>query len=221
MKKSRPLILTFSLLFACTICKSQVNEVKETQALPSEHKVLKEVNGDLDNDGIAEKLVIYDTNTETEMGTERQIHIFKKKNYNWELWITSIGAVLPSAHGGMMGDPFEDVSIERGCIVITHFGGSRQKWNYIHRYRFQQGEFQLIGATISYGSPCDYFETLDYNLSTRKAIYKKEIDNCEENSTKVINETIILKKKPLPKMNGFYPGDNEILFPKHKAEMYF
>lgn len=221
MKQKSTALITLLLVFVFSIGKSQIIQRDEDQSFPSDYKIIGEAEGDLDKDGIAERVIIYDTDVETEFGTERQIHIFKKKNYNWELWKKSIGAVLPSTHGGMMGDPFERIVIERGCIVIHHFGGSRQKWNYTHRYRFQQGTFQLIGATIVYGSPCDYFETLDYNLSTGTAIYKKESENCDDDSSTEQNETINRKKKNLPQMDGFYPGDNEILFPKLKAAMYY
>ena len=126
----------------------------------------------------------------------------------------SIGAILPSQQGGMMGDPFEGISIERNCIVINHFGGSRQKWNYTHRFRYQSGDFQLIGATVTFGSPCDYFFTFDYNLSNGKINYEKETEDCEHENSKIEKEEMIIKLETLPKMNGFYPGNTELKFPQ-------
>lgn len=179
--------------------------------------------GDLDKDKVAEKVVVYDTKREIEMGTEREIHIYKKKNGNWRLWHKSIGAVLPSEHGGMMGDPFESLSIERGAIVIKHFGGSRQKWNYTHRFRYQKSSWELIGTTINYGSPCDYFEDFDYNLSTGKYIYTKEVQECEGDNPKTTdksNKEARKKLSRLPKMDGFYPGDNQFVI-SDGVEMYY
>ena len=111
-----------------------------------------------------------------------------------------------------MGDPFEGISIERNCIVINHFGGSRQKWNYTHRFRYQSGDFQLIGATVTFGSPCDYFFTFDYNLSNGKINYEKETEDCEHENSKIEKEEMIIKLETLPKMNGFYPGNTELKF---------
>lgn len=37
---------------------------------------------------------------------------------------------------------------------------------------FQNENWYLIGAKTSYGAPCDFWETLDYNLSTGDAIVK-------------------------------------------------
>ena len=68
----------------------------------------------------------------------------------------AIGGVLPSEHGGMMGDPFEGLSIDRKCIVIHHFGGSRDKWKYTHRFRNQNRDWELVGSTIQFGAVCDY-----------------------------------------------------------------
>lgn len=121
----------------------------------------------------------------------------------------------------MMGDPFEGISIERSCIVIHHFGGSRQKWTYTHRFRYQNGDFQLIGATVNEGSPCDYFVNVDYNLSNGKINYEKETENCDDESTTVEKDSILLKLATLPTMNGFSPGSNELKFPKTGATVYY
>ena len=181
---------------------------------PTGYKKLGQATGDLDKDGQAEQVIVFDTERNGEMGTERDIQIFRNTDDAWELWHTSIGAVLPSEGGGMMGDPFQEVNIENGCIVFSHFGGSRQKWNYIHRFRFQNGTWQLIGATMNYGAPCDSWENLDFNLSTGKINYEKETENCEdgEENRKTVKESKEFSHKlpALPNMDGFIPGENEL-----------
>lgn len=221
MKKRLFTSILVLLFFSFTSCKKQENKKIEVVQIPESFKILKEIEGDLDKDGVSEKVIVYDTEKETDFGTERQIFIFKKMNNKWEFWKKSVGAILPSKHGGMMGDPFEGISIERNCIVINHFGGSRQKWNYTHRFRYQNGDFQLIGATINFGSPCDYFLTTDYNLSNGKINYKKETEDCENKSSKIEEENIILKLETLPIMDGFYPGNNELKFPKSETKIYY
>jgi hypothetical protein len=189
------------------------------------YEVIAETKGDLDNDGIEEKVVVSNTDKEGEMGIEREIQIFKNNNGKWILWHTSKGAVLPSQHGGVYGDPFSEISIEKGCIVIGHFGGSRQKWHYYHRYRFQNGSWQLIRATVNFGSPCDYWENLDYNLSTGKVVYKKETETCDEEHDQVITKTenkeFTKKVKALAPMDGFYPGNNEIKLPDSDQTFFY
>lgn len=188
---------------------------------PESFEILNEAEGDLDKDGVSEKVIVYDTKKLTDFGTERQIFIYKKNNYNWVIWKKSVGAILPSQHGGMMGDPFQEILIEKNCLVINHFGGSRQKWSYTHRFRYQNGNFQLIGATVNFGGPCDYFVNFDYNLSTGKINYKKETENCEKDSSTIETKNIIKKLKTLPPMDGFYPGDNKLTFPNSKIIIYY
>lgn len=192
---------------------------------PVGYKFLAGAKGDLDKDGQEEKVVVYDTGRQTDFGSEREIQIFKIKGNAWELWHKSIGAVLPSEHGGVMGDPFEAASIENGSLVLSHFGGSREKWHYKHRFRFQNNDWQLIGATVNNGAPCDYFEDFDFNLSTGKIGYKKTTEDCEKSDehpvTKVIQKDFVVKPKSLPSMDGFHPGENQIKLPKTDIEFYY
>ncbi|WP_308990388.1 hypothetical protein QLS71_002750 [Mariniflexile litorale] len=221
MKKRLSTYILVLFIFSFMSCKNQENKKSEIIQTPKSFKILDETKGDLDKDGISEKVIVYDTEKETDLGTERQIFIYKINNDKWELWKKSVGAILPSKHGGMMGDPFEGISIERNCIVINHFGGSREKWNYTHRFRYQSGDFQLIGATVNFGSPCDYFFNFDYNLSNGKINYEKKTEDCENESSKTEKEEMVRKLETLPTMNGFYPGNNELKFPKPETTIYY
>lgn len=187
----------------------------DTVATPEGFTKLQEAKGDLDKDNQEEMVIVYDTKKETELGTERQLHIFKKEGGGWKLWHQSVGAVLPSEHGGMMGDPFEGISIERGSIVVSHFGGSKDKWSYTHRYRYQNGAWQLIGATINYGAVCETWKNYDYNLVTGKIEAKIETESCDDegrpkDSTQTEQFTFVSKPAKPVLMDGFYPGDNEV-----------
>ncbi len=213
---------TIILFFTSFIsCFSQDNKRIELIKAPESFENIGEAEGDLDKDGIPEKVIVYDTKKETDFGTERQIYIYKKDIDKWKLWRESIGAVQPSEHGGLMGDSFEGISIERNCIVIYHTGGGRQKWSYTHRFRYQNDDFYLIGATVNFGSPCDYWENFDFNLSSGMIEYEKETENCQKKTSVIEKKQIKRKLKTLPKMNGFYPGDNEIKFPNSEIIMYY
>ena len=192
---------------------------------PVGYVFLASAKGDLDKDGQDEKAVVYDTGRQTDYGSEREIQIFKKKDTGWELWHKSVGPVMGSEQGGVMGDPFEGLSIENGSLVLSHFGGSREKWHYTHRFRFQNNDWQLIGATVNNGAPCDYFEDFDYNLSTGKIDYKKTTEDCEKSEehpvTKTTQKDFVVKPKALPSMDGFHPGENQIKLPKTDIEFYY
>lgn len=180
--------------------------------------------GDLDGDGIPEKVIVYTTPREGSIGMERELRIYKAGKTQWELWHTSIGPLLSDQHGGMMGDPFEYVEVKRGSIVICHYGGSMQKWHYTHRYRYQNDNWKLIGTTIGYGTECNEWETLDYNFSTGKVIWRKETQECEDTERKTeqtgYKEWI---QKPLRShnMDGFAVGENELKVPERYYPMYY
>lgn len=194
-------------------------------ALPKGYIILADTTGDLNKDGLPERLVVYNTPRQTDFGSERELAIYQQKNGRWELWHTSVGAVLPSEHGGTMGDPFDGIAVENGAITINHFGGSRHRWYYIHRYRFQQEDWYLIGATIQAGEPCQYWETMDYNLSTKKAKFTREKEACEEEEGSdelvLVNKTFEIPTPQLPKMDGFYPGDTPVDFPELDTKIYY
>jgi len=77
-------------------------------------------------------------------------------------------AVLDGNEGGVFGDPFDGLLIERGTVVISHYGGSRDRWSYTHRYRYQNGQWMLIGLTLGNTDTLDleHFDDQDINLST-------------------------------------------------------
>lgn len=183
-----------------------------------------EVLGDLDKDGVDEKVIVSDTSKEGDFGIERKISIYKFANDSWHLWHESQGAVLPSKHGGGMGEPFDGITIENGCIVIRHSGGSRSKWSYTHRYRYQNNNWFLIGATISFGEAACAWDTFDYNMLTGKLEVEKYRTTCDGED---IGEEIIdkyaatIKIENLPLMDNFYPGDNEVKISEHSDVFYY
>jgi len=184
---------------------------------------IAEAYGDLDGDTISEKIIVINTSKQSDFGTIRNIEVYKKENGDWKLWHKSTGAVLPSGHGGMMGEPFSGITIERKCIVINHEGGSRGRWAYTHRYRFQNNDWYLIGATITFGTNCEYWKTYDYNLITGRVEAQHIDESCEEDSEEADKDEkfSFVLKGALHKMDNFYPGDNEVKIPGKEHSFYY
>ena len=177
--------------------------------------------GDLDKDGMEEKVIVYDTKDTTEEGVVRELIIYKKIKGEWEEWVRSRNAILKSQEGGMMGDPFGDIVIKNGILSISFNGGSRWKWGYTDKYRYQGNTFRLIGHESTYGTPCEYWQTIDYNLLTGNLIYKKEFESCDKEQTIVKTEAENFKiKLPIITLNDRKSGKIEIKTPKYKAELY-
>ena len=190
----------------------------QKQFQPEGSTVLQTVDGDLDGDKIPEKVIIYNTKDAGDLGEIREIQILKKVNGQWIILEKSTNAILDSESGGIMGDPYSGTSIEKGILIINHFGGSSWKWQYTDKYRFQNGHFELIGHTSSSGRPGDYIQNVDFNLSTGQINFTNEVDNIQEYGPSQ-KETYI--KKGI-KINLQNRNDKsiKIKLPKTKAEIF-
>jgi len=194
----------------------------DTVTLPTTLRKIAQAEGDLNKDGQPELvLVLDDLQSADDFGISRRIHIYRPENGQWKRWEEFRGGILSSESGGMMGDPFEAITIERGTIVINHFGGSRYKWTYTHRFRYQNGRWELIGATTLYGTPCEYWKTYDYNLSTDTVEVTEVFEDCDtekETTNKFSFKHVI---KPLPDLHDFEPGATAVAMPDGKEDFYF
>ncbi len=109
--------------------------------------------------------------------------------------------ILGEHEGGTMGDPLQPMEIRRGTIVLSFSGGSRERWGYTYIFRYQKGDFRLIGATSSGGDPIEEnYYTYDYNLSTGKIVISRTYGKEPER-----NESRELVKflDPLPSLKTF------------------
>lgn len=188
---------------------------------PKYWELKKIAYGNLDEDENDEAAAVYEMPSIDHADAEQVLAIYKKENGKWKILHQTSAPLLSSQSGGMMGNPFNGISISKKSIVIKHFGGSRDKWEYTHRYRFQNGDWYLIGASSSFGATCDYWVSFDYNISTGDATYKKTVENCENGENKVVQSQKANKKINQPKMDDFAPGDHTFKFPNVKNEIYY
>lgn len=149
--------------------------------VPANYVVIDSVLGDLDRDGQKELVVAYDTKKEDEPdeSVQRELRVYKMQNGKWTVWEKSRQALYGSRDGGMMGDPFGGIEIKNGILLITQHGGSSWKWGHTDKYRYQDGEFYLVGYTSIAGKLCAYWKEVDFNLSTGKMTVKKEYEACD------------------------------------------
>lgn len=186
---------------------------------PEGYVILDEKEGDLNKDGIPEKVIVFNTNDSTDVGTIREIQVYKKSGNKWELLTSSKNAIGKSKDGGMDGDPFESIEIKGGVLIINQSGGSSWKWFKTDKYKFQNGRFQLIGFINNYGKPGEYFENIDFNLLTGKIVFEKEYENDEQKIYKKQNETFYKKGMKIF-LTDRTLNEIKILTPKYKNEIY-
>ena len=179
-----------------------------------DYEIIEIAQGDLDKDGQKETAVAYDT-YEGEYESIRCIIIFKEEENGWRIWSRSNTAILEAGSGGVMGNGFDAMEITNGVLDVTHWGGSREKWTYSHKFRYQEGDFYCIGATIGSYEPCVYWDEFDYNLSTGKAYFTVSDDDCEnEESSSESKTKIMFDPIDLPRFSEMKIGENEAKDPE-------
>jgi len=89
--------------------------------------------------------------------------------------IVNDAAVLDGDEGGVLGAPFQGLSVTRGVVTIQHYGGSRDRWSFTHKYRYQNGQWELIGLELGNTDTLDleHYDDQDINLSTGLVNAKK------------------------------------------------
>ena len=217
MAKLIALITTFFLSQATLAQSGQV---------PKHYVPIREVSGDLDKDRINEKVVVYNiSDKEDEIeGVDREVIIFKRKKEKWVIWHRSLHAVGNSRDGGMMGDPFEEIEIKNGILLISESGGSSWKWGHTDKYRYQNKQFELIGYTSHVGKPCEYWQTFDYNVITGRISVKKEHESCNDDESQVIykteNENFNHKLQKKITLTNRKKEEVKIVTPRYKLDLY-
>ena len=171
--------------------------------VPKGWKLIKEASGDLNKDGLEDIVGVIEFIKTYEINMEgappRILFIAFKEKDAYSLSIQTDKAILRSDMGGVWGDPFESISVNRGSILITFYGGSNYRWGEVYRFRYQNNGWYLIGATIHSSYTGTGEETNeDYNLLTGKMI-KTTIDK----SGKKQEETINRGKKKLVNLIDF------------------
>ena len=182
--------------------------------IPEGYEIISEDEGDLDGDGVDEKVIVFDTNREMAQGHERELRIYIDQDGVWSLSHTAIGPVLGSEAGGTMGDAFEKMTVTGGGIIIDHFGGSVERWSYTHEFRLVEDEWKLSIATLVFFTNCNFTETYTYNLQKGTGYHSRQKESCDDNGNVIrskfeVEESITIKK-PNVLMDGFRPGSTEI-----------
>lgn len=155
--------------------------------------------GDLNKDGLDDLVMIYQPEKllKKENSTVRTLRILLMQNDGkYELAAESNGAV---AGENLNNTFFTGIEIKNGLLIINHDyirGGS------VHKYRYQNGGFYLIGAESRTGD-ASYFSSIDYNLSTGKYIYIYENTDDDKNQPKSSKKEGIKKLSNLPNIETY------------------
>ena len=195
-------------LFLISIFLFQTFAFSQSKNLKDNFTVdVTEVKGDLNKDNLIDKVVVKQDTLNENSPYQLEIY-FAKPNGDFELIVSStkiIEAQYPEGKNGYRtGNGFYNITIKKGIVSVNF---ELLRGHFEHKFRFQNGNFELIGFSKVYSDGQGIIATTDFNLSTGIRIEKSERYDVE----KVISNT---KKKilirPLPKLQDVKPFENEL-----------
>lgn len=123
--------------------------------IPSGYRLLPHgrATGDLNGDGRPDVVLalgpVAEDSAQADELLPRLLLVLWRTAGGYRLAATARQALLGKYDGGVIGDPFEGVRIEKGVLSVRHYGGGGWQWSVVSKFRYQQGDFYLIGATYS------------------------------------------------------------------------
>lgn len=160
--------------------------------VPAGWTILDSIKGDLNKDYIDDAVIILqheesvtliNTDGDTTLTQPRILLILIKDTVSNSFKLTDRSNSFILKHDNpAMEDPYQGLAINKGVLEITfnifYNMGSWYVTNASYKFRYQQGEFVLIGAdNYSFHRATHDFEDYSYNFLTRKRILTKGNDN--------------------------------------------
>jgi uncharacterized protein (TIGR02145 family) len=176
-KKMSTLLLAAGVIIG-TACLTSVI----AQTIPAGYRLDEdgEINGDLNGDGVDDRVLVIKSNTKSKKGCDcessdckrRGIMIFFKEGGGYKLALEKRDCF--SAGDGLCGnygEPQLQVSIKKGNLYIRYDFGRYGWWQYTFRYR--NSDFELIGYDESSLRMGWEYKTESINILSKKMLVKK------------------------------------------------
>lgn len=200
-------------------------------SVPKGYQKIAEAKGDLDKDGQDETVIIFNTDKKTNLDDRddflRSFFILKDIDGKLKIWKENNTVLFSSGMGFYPEDNAPpEISIKNFSLSITQIfnTNSRHTQTYKHTFRFQNGDFYLIGSHDRFEDTCDFNYLNEINFSTGKVIKDEEHSSCDEERKvipKDIHKEFIHPFKTLIKMNNFRIGENKFKIPGSKNQIYY
>ncbi|MNK85769.1 hypothetical protein D3C87_1056590 [compost metagenome] len=165
---------------------------------------VREEIGDLNGDGLADKVVIKMDTADITRPLQLEI-FFQQKDLKYQLVASSKKLLAAQYHidGKYAGNVIPDLMIEDGMLnILSEHEGKKID----HCFKFQNGNFELIY----------YFDVLwDGKNTTTQTTYNLASGEYKVESQQLMSDevTVLEKKKmvvkPLPKLQDFVPFENQ------------
>jgi len=115
--------------------------------VPKGWAIESQLEGDLDGDGAADAVLVL-LQAEGQGDRERALVVALRRGERWVRGGTNQGLLACLGCLGVKGgDAAPDNEIKRGVLAVRQFGGSREAYGSVHRFRWNRAReaFELIG----------------------------------------------------------------------------
>ena len=167
LSMTKELILFLSITFAfplfshagqCT--KEEISDLKRSgfaqseinqlcsEFHPDNYSILNATKGNLNRDNIDDIVLVLKKDKEKEhwegeyeFGDKRPLYLLiGQADGSYRLAAKSNNAVYCVHCGGIMGDPFDGITIKNGYFSVEHYGGSSWRWTRIVTFKYSPAE---------------------------------------------------------------------------------
>jgi hypothetical protein len=170
-------------------------------------KEIKRATGDLNKDGHDDLVVVTQDTKDSKRPYRLQV-FFKNADGKNDLVVSTDKAIAPAFPDGNTGgpgdEPFGDITINNGVLTIEI---QLLRGHYEHKFRYQNGNFELIGFSDGESDGHGTISTVDFNLSTGLRLEKEERYDTD---LVMRNEKKTVMVRPLPKLQDFQPLQNKM-----------
>jgi len=170
----------------------------QTAPMWAEGELVDSTRGDLNYDGVSEWVGVYDGdhNPDSLDPPARSVLIYRRSNGNWALWMRSDQAVYGRTEGGVRGDPWGSVRIERSRLTVEQSGGSNWVWSLVEEYRCSNDTLYLTRYQSTYGKICDSWSEVDFRPGTGRVSLRLTTELCDSipDAVPVVEDEVFYEK---------------------------
>ncbi|SHG66219.1 hypothetical protein [Chryseobacterium vrystaatense] len=220
----------FSLATSLLLVVLHAQSLKDFK-VPKGYQKISQAKGDLDKDGKDETVIIFNTDKMVKKNDRedfpRTLYILKTIDGTLKIWKENNTFLFSSGMGFYPEDNAPpEISIKNNSLSITQIfnTNSRHTQTYKHTFRFQNGDFYLIGSYDRFEDTCDFDYLNEINFSTGKVIVDEEHASCDEDERVIpedIHKEFTHPFKALIKMNNFRIGENKFKIPGLKKDIFY
>lgn len=192
------------------------------QLTPNNWSVIESANGDLNNDGVDDLALIFESDKiidETRTYGDNHSDIIKEtqkprilaiyfKDKNTEIYKLSVqnnDFILRSEEGGRLGDPLQQIDIKDQQLFLRFRGGSEWRWELGYTFKFERNDWFLTNAiNLYYNQNSGDMTERIYDFNTRQLfttvgnLYRRDIANRQTSEVLFFSQPRTFKsfKKP-------------------------